>query len=155
MMRFAIQAAALALLAMPALAQTTPPAAPDTTTAPAAPAAPAPTTAPATAAPPAAEAPPTPVPAPKKVVGHRRSLAQRFAAANPTHDGHLTKDQATAAKWSYVTRHFAAMDVGSKGYVTIDEIRAYARAQRMAHPRTPATPPATAPAPAAPAPTNG
>ncbi len=150
MMRFAIQAAALALLAMPALAQTTPPA-PDTTTAP--PAA-------APAAPPAA-APATPAP-PKKPVGHRQTLAQRFAAVNTTHDGHVTRDQATAARWHYIIHHFAEIDVGNKGYITMDDIHAFARAQRALHPRTPAAhapaasppaaPPPAASPPAAPAP---
>lgn len=137
-MRFALYAAtALALLSVPALAQTT------TTTTP-----PATTPAPATAAPqtpaPSASTPAAPT---KKYAGHRQTLQQRFEAANTAHDGHLTKDEATAAKWSYVTKHFAAMDTGNKGYVTVEEIHAYARAQHASH-----TKPATTPAPAQ---TNG
>jgi hypothetical protein len=138
MMRFVVQAVALVLLAAPALAQTT------TTPAPAPAAAP-----PAmTVAPPEPSAPAAAAPAaPKRHVGHRQTLAQHFAAANATSDGHLTKDQAVAAKWSYVTKHFAAMDTSSKGYVTVDDIRAYAHAQHAVHRKpaapAPTTPPAT------------
>ena len=142
-MRFVLPVAALALLAVPALAQTTtaPAATAPATTAPAAPA----TTAPA--APATAESA-TPAPAaPKKMAGHHTTLAQRFAAANTTHDGHLTKDQATAAKWSYVTKNFTAIDSGKKGYVTADDIHAYAKTTHAMH-KKPATPAA------APAPTN-
>jgi len=145
-MRFVISAAALALLAMPALAQTT-------TT----PAAPAPTTTAPATTPPAAAAPATPAPAaaapapaaPKKMVGHRQTLQQHFDAANTTSDGHLTKDQATAAKWSYVTKNFTAMDADKKGYITIDDIRAFAKAHHAVHHK--AAPATTTPAPA----TNG
>jgi hypothetical protein len=142
-MRFLIPAAALALLAAPAMAQTT-------TTTPAAPAAPAaPATPDTTTAAPAPATPAASAPAHKRKVGHRISLKQRFDAANTSHDGQLTQDQATAAKWSYVTRHFAAMDTAHKGYVTMDDIHAYARAQhatRVKHTPKPAAAPATTPA---------
>jgi hypothetical protein len=121
-MRFLISATALALLAAPAFAQTT--------TAPAA-AAPAPVAAPLTAAPAQTAAPAAPA-APKKMVGHRQTLKQRFEAANTTRDGHLTKDQATAAKWSYVTKNFDAIDTAKAGYVTSDEISAFAKAHHVA-----------------------
>ena len=123
-MRFIIPAAVLMLFAVQAQAQTT--------TAPAT--APAATTAPATTAPAAS------TPAPKK---HGQTLQQRFDAANTSHDGHLTKDQATAAKWGYVTGHFSSMDKDHKGYVTVDDIRGYAKARRAAKKA-----PAAAPAPA-------
>jgi hypothetical protein len=151
-MRFVISAAALALLAVPALAQTTTaPIASTPLTTP--PAATAPAPAPATAAPAApapagaATAAPAAPAAPKKLVGHRQTLQQHFEAANAAHDGHLTKDQATAAKWSYVTRNFAAMDSAKKGYVTLDDIHAYAKAHHVAHVK-PAAPAAPAAAPA-------
>jgi hypothetical protein len=137
-MRLIISAATLALLAGPALAQTT--------TAPAAAATSAPT---AAAAAPAAVAtmPPVAAPtAPKKMVGHRPTLAQHFAAANTLHDGHLTKDQATAAKWSYVTKHFDAMDADKKGFVTVDDIHAYAAAHHAVHKKMVPAAPAAAPA---------
>lgn len=160
-MRFLTTAAAigalLAFQATPGLSQTTtqepaPPAA----TAPAAPAPAAP--APATATPETAAPAPATAPAPHKAKRHakRMTLHQRFEAANKAKDGHLTLDEAKAAKWTYVERHFEAMDKGHKGYVTQAEIHAYARAQYLArHPAKtahPAAPAAPAPAPAAPAP---
>jgi len=108
MMRFVIPVLALTLAAGQALAQTPPaptPAAPTTTAAPA-----------------------TPAPAPK-----RMTYTQRFEAANTTHDGHLTKDQAQAAHMTATVRHFAAIDKDKKGYVTIDDLRTYAAAQRAQH----------------------
>jgi hypothetical protein len=89
------------------------------------------------------------------MVGHRKTLAQRFAAANATHDGHLTRDQATAAKWHYIIHHFTQIDAGDKGYITMDDIHAFAKAQRAAHPRPAAKPPAAPPPAAAPPPPNG
>jgi len=81
---------------------------------------------------------------------HRQSLQQRFDAANTTHDGHLTKDQAAAAHWGYVASNFAAIDNGGKGYVTVADIHAFAHARYLArHKAAPATPAAAA-APAAP-----
>ncbi len=62
---------------------------------------------------------------------HHATLAQRFADANTTHDGHLTLDQARAGL-PVAARHFAAMDKDNKGYVTLDDIHAYLKAQRAA-----------------------
>ncbi len=137
MMRFLIPAAVLALLAVQAQAQTTT-TTPDTTTPPAA------------GAPAATPAPAPTTAAPKKMGSHRMTLQQRFDAANVSHDGQLTKDQATAAKWSYVTKNFTAMDKDKKGYVTMDDIHAFAQARHAARKPAPAAAPAT-PAPA----TNG
>lgn len=122
-------AAALLLLAWQAQAQTQP--APATTESPATPG----TSAPATPATPA-----------KKPAARRMTLQQRFDAANTAHDGHLTKDQATAANWPYVANNFTAMDKDKKGYITVQDIRAYAKAHHMAHQK---------PAPAAAQPSNG
>ena len=58
------------------------------------------------------------------------NLAQRFAAANVTQDGRLTRDQAQAAGWRFVASNFPAMDSGQKGYVTLDDIRSWAVAHR-------------------------
>ncbi len=134
-MRFTIPAAALMLFAMqaqPVLAQTTTPTTPPSTVAPV-------PTAPAAAASPST---PAEVPPAKRVkLGSkhvRMTLQQRFDAANTTHDGHLTKEQATTAKWRYVVSHFAAMDSGSKGYVTVAEIHEFASKARAA--RKAATP---------------
>jgi hypothetical protein len=58
-------------------------------------------------------------------------LADRFAQANTTNDGHLTLAQAKAGMPS-VARHFAAIDKDSKGYVTLDDIHEYLKEQRAA-----------------------
>ena len=61
----------------------------------------------------------------------RMTLQERFDAANTTHDGHLTQEQARAHMPS-VARDFAAIDTDHKGYVTLDQIRAHTRSQRAA-----------------------
>lgn len=58
------------------------------------------------------------------------SLAQRFAAANATHDGRLTREQAEAGM-PMVARNFDAIDLDHKGYVTLPDIRGFV-AQRRA-----------------------
>ena len=65
--------------------------------------------------------------------GHaaRRTAEQRFEDANTTHDGHLTEPQAQAARMRGVATHFAEIDSHHRGYVTLDEIRAW-RAERRA-----------------------
>jgi hypothetical protein len=60
-----------------------------------------------------------------------RSLQDRFDAANVTHDGHLTMEQARS-KMPSVARDFSAMDTDNKGYVTIEQIRDHAKAVRAA-----------------------
>jgi hypothetical protein len=82
-----------------------------------------------TAAPPTATTPTTTAPA----RAHRMTMQQRFDAANTTHDGKLTLDQAKAAKMTRIVANFDAIDTGKKGYVTTDDIRVYNRAQRAAH----------------------
>ena len=72
-------------------------------------------------------------------------LQQAFEQANVTHDGHLTLEQAKAADMSTVARHFIAIDKDKKGYVTVQEIRDYFRANRHAHSTAkPTTPPPAA-----------
>lgn len=61
----------------------------------------------------------------------RHTLQERFDAANTTHDGHLTAEQARA-KMPSVARDFDAIDTDHKGYVTIDQIKAHSRAARAA-----------------------
>lgn len=63
---------------------------------------------------------------------HRQSMQQRFDAANTTHDGKLTLDQAKTGRLARVVNNFAAIDAGKKGFVTMDDIHAYNRAQRAA-----------------------
>ena len=62
----------------------------------------------------------------------RQTMAQHFASANTTHDGHLTLDQAKAG-YPTIAKHFDAIDKDKKGYVTEDDIRAYYKTQRTLH----------------------
>jgi hypothetical protein len=119
-MRLLIPALALSLAALPALAQTS--------TAPAATAAPA--TGPAPTAAPAVAAPSKPA---KQASGTRMTAQQRFDAANTTHDGKLTKDQAKSAHMYSTVKNWDAIDRDTKGYVTMDDMKGYAAAQRATH----------------------
>jgi hypothetical protein len=116
-MRFYAPLIALALASMPALAQTPNPA--------------------SAAQPlPSASAPSASAPTnPRAQQAKRPPLKQRFDAANTTHDGHLTLEQAQAGL-PHVACHFNKIDKGGKGYVTLEEIRRYyaqsfARQHRM------------------------
>ena len=62
----------------------------------------------------------------------RMTARERFEAANTTHDGKLTLDQAQAGHMIRVARNFDAIDSAHHGYVTEDDIRAYNRSQRAA-----------------------
>src|ERR1700692_2737387 len=143
---YAVLAAAL-FAAGPLYAQTTsaaPDAAPATS-------APADAAAPAAATPDSSAAPAAPpkhtTNAAKRIMHPRMTAAQRFAAANTTHDGHLTKDQAKAGHLTPVYSHFDAIDKDNKGYVTEDDIKAYAAAHRSArHVTKAAAKPAATPA---------
>jgi hypothetical protein len=55
-------------------------------------------------------------------------MAQRFATANTTHDGHLTEAQAKAGLPA-VYRHFQDIDTEHKGYVTTADLKTYDHAQ--------------------------
>jgi hypothetical protein len=63
--------------------------------------------------------------------GHVGARA-KFDAANTTHDGRLTLDQAQAGGMRGVARHFNEIDADHKGYVTMQDIRAWNRAKRAA-----------------------
>ena len=56
----------------------------------------------------------------------------RFDAANTTHDGRLTPDQAQAAGWRAIVVHFQDIDSDHKGYVTWQDIRAWQQSRRAA-----------------------
>ncbi|MGA9868979.1 MAG: EF-hand domain-containing protein [Acetobacteraceae bacterium] len=61
------------------------------------------------------------------------SMDKRFQAANTTHDGHLTADQARASSHMHtVSANFDAIDKDHKGFVTEDDIRAWYKARREA-----------------------
>ncbi len=62
----------------------------------------------------------------------RRNMDERFTAANTTHDGKLTLDQAKAGHLRAVVRDFAMIDKSKRGYVTLDEIKAHQSEQRAA-----------------------
>src|SRR4051794_19256462 len=62
----------------------------------------------------------------------RLTMEQHFEQANVTHDGQLTEAQAKAG-YPTVARHFAAIDQDKKGYVTVDDIRAYKKLHRSQH----------------------
>lgn len=87
---------------------------------------------PSTTAPAAAPSNPTPVPNTVIKPARPTRLDQRFSSANTSNDGHLTLDQAKAAKWTQVVRNFDKIDAGSKGYVTKDDIKASMAAARAA-----------------------
>jgi hypothetical protein len=75
---------------------------------------------------PAPDKPATP-PAP-----HRLNGRQRFDAANTTHDGKLTLEQAQQAHWMAVARHFADIDQDHKGYITLQDLHVWTAARRAA-----------------------
>ena len=64
----------------------------------------------------------------------RMTMKQRFEAANTTHDGKLTKEQAQAGHMRSVVRDFDKIDTAKRGYVSYDEVRAY-QAKRRAERR--------------------
>jgi hypothetical protein len=58
----------------------------------------------------------------------------RFNAANTSHDGRLTLQQAQAAHMPWVERHFAEIDTQQKGYITVQDVRAYRQQIRASRP---------------------
>ncbi len=54
----------------------------------------------------------------------------RFQAANTTGDGRLTLAQAQAGSMPMIVRNFSAIDTQHKGYVTLQDIRAYRQQMR-------------------------
>ncbi len=50
-----------------------------------------------------------------------------FAAANTTHDGHLTRQQVELADWPRVAKHFDEIDTDHKGWITAEQIHAFNR----------------------------
>lgn len=82
------------------------------------------------------QAQPLPPPAPQPGAsayprGGGGGLVQRFASANVTHDGRLTREQADSGM-PMVARNFDTIDIEHKGYVTLPEIRAFAAERRAA-----------------------
>jgi hypothetical protein len=91
----------------------------------------------------AAPAPPSAAPqstAPAHHWNHGRQAAMlrkwkaKFAAANTTHDGHLTLAQAQTAGLKPIAANFTAIDIKNRGYVTFNDILAWrldAQAQKL------------------------
>jgi hypothetical protein len=59
-------------------------------------------------------------------------LQSRFQAANITHDGKLTREQA-AAGMPRVAQHFDEIDTQKNGYLTLPQIQAFMRTQAIQH----------------------
>ena len=79
-------------------------------------------------------------------------LRQRFNAANTTHDGRLTRDQAQAAGMHGIAVHFDQIDTDKKGYITLQDLKAFRQARQQAkaaqQQQAPAQPPQDQPGPA-------
>jgi hypothetical protein len=74
---------------------------------------------------------PAPTPAPSAQPHARASsFVERFKAANTTGDGQLTLAQAEAGNLKVIAQNFDAIDSQHKGYVTLDDIRAYRQKMR-------------------------
>ena len=63
-------------------------------------------------------------------VGHTSGVEAHFAAANATHDGHLTKAQAEQSDWPRVAKHFDEIDTDHRGWITVAQIHAFNRTHR-------------------------
>lgn len=84
--------------------------------------------------PPPYSAPPGTYPAPQRPsssLAPDGALAQRFAAANVTHDGRLTRQQAQPVM-PRIAENFDAIDLDQKGYVTLAEIQTFIHRQQAA-----------------------
>lgn len=69
---------------------------------------------------------------PQRMARLVQQLQTRFANANTTHDGKLTKDQA-AAGMPMVARHFDEIDTQKAGYITLPQIEAFMQQRAAAH----------------------
>jgi Ca2+-binding EF-hand superfamily protein len=58
------------------------------------------------------------------------ALKARFASADANHDGQLTRDEAKG-KMPAVYKNFDQIDLKHQGYVTLEDIEAYAAAKMM------------------------
>jgi hypothetical protein len=76
--------------------------------------------------------PPEPGQAPDQGQAQAHRFVERFEAANTTGDGRLTLAQAQAAGLPMIARHFDQIDAQHKGFVTLDDIRAFRQQMRAA-----------------------
>ncbi len=71
------------------------------------------------------------VPDSSVTVRPRMTTEQRFQAANTTRDGKLTREQAKQG-YKSIAKNFDAIDATGKGFVTLDDIRAWRKSVREA-----------------------
>ncbi|TKC88078.1 EF-hand domain-containing protein [Trinickia terrae] len=69
---------------------------------------------------------------PQRMERMAQQLQSRFANANTTHDGKLTREQA-AAGMPMVAKHFDEIDSQKLGYVTLPEIAAFMQQRAVAN----------------------
>lgn len=69
-------------------------------------------------------------PPPAAQLSPGNELAQRFVAANVTHNGQLTQAQAAVGGMPIVANNFNSIDLDHKGYVTLPEIQAWLAGQQ-------------------------
>ncbi|MCC8394648.1 EF-hand domain-containing protein [Paraburkholderia sp. MMS20-SJTR3] len=69
---------------------------------------------------------------PQRIERMEQQLQTRFANANTTHDGKLTREQA-AAGMPMLARHFDEIDAQKLGYVTLPQIEAFMQERGAAH----------------------
>jgi len=80
--------------------------------------------------------PPAPAAPPGQEAAMNQKWQSKFAAANTSHDGHLTLQQAEAANLRPIVAHFSAIDTSHRGYVTYNEVMAWRldeMAKRLEH----------------------
>ena len=68
----------------------------------------------------------------------RARISTRFSAADVDHDGKLTREE--AAKMPMVARNFDQIDKTKKGYVTLEDLQAFARERAAARQAAKAAP---------------
>jgi hypothetical protein len=69
---------------------------------------------------------------PQRMAQMAQQLQSRFANANTTQDGKLTRQQA-AAGMPMVAKHFDEIDTARAGYVTLPQIEAFMQQRVSAH----------------------
>ena len=93
--------------------------------------APGPNAGPGAGAGPAPGPGPMPQSAPPMAMGEEHGgMAAKFRRANVTGDGRLTQQQAQAGGMRGVAKHFAQIDRDQKGYVTMEDVRAWHQAHK-------------------------
>lgn len=64
--------------------------------------------------------------------GAPHGIREKFEAANVTHDGRLTEQQAEAGGLKSIAHHFHEIDRDGKGYVTMQDVHAWHKARHAA-----------------------